>query len=199
MDSIANYCDEEQNNPDFEDDYWQQREEMNQDEKEQQEMMTTKNISEKKNESINYSSSNPCRINSGAAAENINMIDLTKNDESTIDAWMIRLSDGDYKTDIERPRISIVNRTVSVVAVQINHNSAPSEGTGADQRIPFKERTIGKTIGCGEIFKCHGRNLAFVGLAHLKDPVVSSYNDIFQILVSDVSPPFRFQPSQLNL
>ena len=142
MDSIANYCDEEQNNPDFEDDYWQQREEMNQDEKEQQEMMTTKNISEKKNESINYSSSNPCRINSGAAAENI-MIDLTKNDESTIDAWMIRLSDGDYKTDIERPRISIVNRTVSVVAVQINHNSAPSEGTGADQRIPFKERTIG--------------------------------------------------------
>ena len=125
-----------------------------------------------------------------AEATNFETVDLTGD---PIEAWLIRLSDGDYKSDTARPRVSIINRSVIILAAQINHRSELLEEH--DAAVMFKERMISNTIECGNIFKCHGRDLAFVGVAHLTDPVVSSRVHISLRFTHDLTPSLPSLPS----
>jgi len=114
--------------------------------------------------------------NIASSSNSSQLVDLTKDEDpqtqpsapssSTIEAWMMRTADGEYASAVVRPRLFVISRTVNIIAAQ-------TDGVLSEGQVQFKERTLKATLTCGEILKCHGRNISFLGLSHLQDHSVS--------------------------
>ena len=77
-----------------------------------------------------------------------------------------RQDDADKKRRSESPPI-IISRVLHFAAVQIVDRSA--------EVAQFSDKVMECTYECGDIFRCHERNLLFVAVAHPKENEVDNH------------------------